>query len=271
MLDAVHAPSATGFSPSWEPSLPNAADTAALQRAPVSGGVQRMLSAVPTPDAVPTAPASGERELVASEDSVQAGGVRDAYDVKLYREADGRYTLEMDMKIEFTFQEGPDGETWTDADKAQFIADYKEQVLAAWNGHTITTDDGQQVTLDIRLDVVEAPTGLWGRVRDAFDGSENWNIDVVKIPEGGFNQSYVVPGQNSGRFDSEDVKPVNKGASDPQVGAAHEFGHMIGLPDEYNGNAGPDAAKDTDSIMHTGMDVRERHLDILESWVEANN
>lgn len=42
--------------------------------------------------AVPT-----ERTLVASEDSVQAGGVRDAYDMQLYQETDGSYTLELNM------------------------------------------------------------------------------------------------------------------------------------------------------------------------------
>jgi len=245
------------------------ATSSAAQRAPVSEGVARMLSAVPAGTA--PEPAVAERELLASEDSVQAGGVHDAYDMALYREADGTYTLEMDMKIEFSFQEGPNGETWSDRDKEQFIADYKDQVLAAWDGHVVTTENGQPVTLDIDLDVVEAPGGPFGGLIDAFDSSENWNIDVVKIPEGGFNQSYVMPGRNSGRFDSEDVKPVAKGASDPQVGAAHEFGHMIGLPDEYNGSAGTDAANDTDSIMHTGMDVRDRHLDILEAWVGANN
>ncbi|WP_242111767.1 hypothetical protein [Luteimonas aquatica] len=252
--------------PAQRPQTP-ASDAAA--RAPVADGVSRMLAAVPAkrPDDGGGAP-SGERELVASEDSVTAGGVRDAYDMQLYREADGTYTLELDMKIEFNFQEGPDGQTWTEQDKQQFIADYKQAIENAWSGHTITTDDGQQVTLDVNLDVGEAPGGFFGGLKDAVDGSENWNIDVVKIDEGGFNQSYVVPSQNTGRFDSEDVNPVNKGASDPQVGAAHEFGHMIGLPDEYNGNGGPDAAKDTDSIMHTGMDVRERHLDILETWVE---
>lgn len=30
-----------------------------------------------------------ERTLVASEDSVQAGGVRDAYDMQMYQETDG--------------------------------------------------------------------------------------------------------------------------------------------------------------------------------------
>lgn len=249
--------------PIWSPpaqapaALPTAAD-----RAPVADGVARMLRAVP--DTGPSSPITpGERELVASEDSVTAGGVRDAYGMELYREADGTYTLELDMKIAFDFTKGPDGQTWTPQEKQAFIDDYKSAIEQTWSGHVISSDTGQRVTLDVNLDVVEG-------TQDAVDG-ENWSIEVVKIDAGGFNQSYVVPSQNTGRFDSEDVNPVDKGASDPQVGAAHEFGHMIGLPDEYNGNGGPDAQNDTDSVMHTGMDVRDRHLDIVENWVNANN
>ncbi len=245
----------------------------AAARAPAADAVARMLKAVSAGPAGPSAspPPEGERELVASEDSVDVGGVRGAYDMRLYLEPDGTYTLEMEMKIEFEFTEGPDGQTWTERDKEQFMADFEQSVMDSWSGHTITTDEGQEVTLDIKLDLSEEPTGFLGGLRDALDPSEHWNIEVVKIDEGGFNQSYVVPGQNTGRFDSEDVNPVHKGASDPQVGAAHEFGHMIGLPDEYNGRAGPEAQKDTDSIMHTGMDVRERHFDHMEAWVEDNS
>ncbi|RPD85374.1 hypothetical protein [Luteimonas sp. 100069] len=107
----------------------------------------------------------------------------------------------------------------------------------------VPDDNGEQITLDINLDVGERPGDFVGGVRDVLDTSENWSIEVVKIDAGGFSQSYVVPGQNTGRFDSEDVNPVSKGASDPQVGAAHEFGHMIGLPDEYNGKGGPEGAE----------------------------
>lgn len=234
--------------------LPSAAD-----RAPVSGGVSRMLQAA-NDNAVAT-PVPTERTLVASEDSVQAGGVRDAYDMQLYQEADGSYTLELNMKVGMDFVEGPQGQQWTPDAQEQFKKDFVEVIEGSWSGHEFTSDTGQTIKLDVNLDIVDSAT----------DNTANWNVDIVKINDGEFNQSYVIPSQNTGVFDSGDVKPVEKGATDPQYAAAHEFGHMIGLPDEYNGRGGPEAQKDTNSIMHTGMDVRERHLDIVEGWVNANN
>lgn len=235
-------------------ALPSAAE-----RAPVSDGVQRMLQAASNAAVQLAAPS--ERTLVASEDSVQAGGVRDAYDMQLYQEADGTYTLELNMKVGMDFVEGPQGQQWTPDAQEQFKQDFVEVIEGSWSGHEFTSDTGQQIKLDVNLEVVDSAT----------DTTANWNVDIVKINEGEFNQSYVIPSQNTGVFDSGDVLPVEKGATDPQYAAAHEFGHMIGLPDEYNGRGGPEAQKDTDSIMHTGMDVRERHLDIVETWVNANN
>lgn len=256
----------------WQPEAAPLRDglATAADRTSVADGVSRMLAAADRAGAG-LGRETGGRELVASEDSVTAGGVRDAYDLQLYRNPDGTYVLELDMSIDFNFVDGEDGLNWTADEKQQFIEDYKHVVLESWDGHTITTDDGQEVELSINLDINEQRSGLFGGMLERLDGQENWSVDIIRIEEGGFSQSYVIPSQNKGVFDSEDVRPVNKGASDPQVGAAHEFGHMIGLPDEYNGSAGPEAAKDTDSLMHTGMDVRERHLDLLETWIEDLN
>lgn len=258
----LNASTLAGLAPQQEVAAVRDSLASATDRTSVADGVARMLSAAGQAASVPGRDA-GERTLLASEDSVTAGGVRDAYDLQLYREADGSLTLDMDMAIDFNFLDGERGLDWNAQDKQGFIEDFERVVLESWDGHTITTDDGQEVKLSIDLDINELGT--------AGAGEGNWTVDIIRIEEGGFSQSYVIPSQNTGVFDSEDVNPVNKGASDPQVGAAHEFGHMIGLPDEYNGRAGPEAANDTDSLMHTGMDVRERHMDLFESWVEALN
>lgn len=246
-------------------------EPAIAPRASVADGVSRMFaSLLPGAGDGAGAGTDGGRELIASEDSVTAGGHRDAYDLRLYREPDGRVTLEMDMTIEFSFENGAGGLDWTPEEKQAFMDDYVRQVEASWSGRTFTTDEGQQVTLEVNLTVREEAGGLLGGVRDFFDGSEHYNINVLRIPEGGFHRSSVGPG-NVSHLDSEDNTPVNKGADTPQVGTVHEFGHMIGLPDEY-AEADPGGAHndDTNSIMNSGMQVRERHLDIVETWVEDN-
>ena len=62
-----------------------------------------------------------------------------------------------------------------------------------------------------------------------FEKAQRWypGTDAPAVPgidleinDGEFNQSYVIPSQNTGVFDSGDVKPVEKGATDPQYAAA---------------------------------------------------
>ncbi len=53
------------------------------------------------------------------------------------------------------------------------------------------------------------------------------------ITAGSFRASYVAYKKGQVTLDSEDLVPVNKGAKTPQRGAVHEFGHMLGLDDEY--------------------------------------
>jgi hypothetical protein len=60
---------------------------------------------------------------------------------------------------------------------------------------------------------------------------------------------------------SHDV-PVQTGEPGGQRRIAHEFGHTIGLTDEYHGWAGlfsTEGSRDRPSIMHSGDEVRPRH------------
>ncbi|MBV7255997.1 hypothetical protein KCG44_04270 [Pacificimonas sp. WHA3] len=96
---------------------------------------------------------------------------------------------------------------------------------------------------------------------------ENWTVDVTRIPAGGFARSSVVPSRNHVNLDSEDVTLVTKGSGFQQTGAAHEFGHMIGLPDEYL--SGSPHIADGDSILHGGQAVEPRHVQDFGDWVRT--
>jgi len=208
-----------------------------------------------------SAPQADERKLVQSDNAITADplGVKDAYDLQLYREPSGDYTLEVHMGVDFNFNQGTDPAgnalQWTEQEKQAFMADYQKSVEEVWDGRAIrTAPDGGEVKLDIKLDTRETMTG------------ENWNIDVVRAAPGQFVRSYMSPSTNSASLDSNDVIGVNKGAGDGilQSGAAHEFGHMLGLDDEYTGGAHVD---DLDSIMNAGSTVESRHLQNFSDWV----
>ena len=204
-------------------------------------------------------PAPNGRTLVSSENSVTAGplGVKDAYDLRLYKEPGGAYTLEVRMGLDFNFKDGVDASgkalPWTAESKRSFIADYQRTVEGVWDGKRVgTAPNGKPIRLDIRLDARETMVG------------ENFNVDVKRIGAGEFSTSYVEPAANRVTLDSQDVVLTPKGEGQTQYGSAHEFGHMLGLKDEYNGGA---HVKDYPSIMNRGSTVESRHLKDFSDWV----
>lgn len=247
----------------------NVALMAGDPEAPESGGLSGFLESVfggsdLHPNSYPGGIAT-DRTLVASQDAVDTSDldIQDAYDVRLYREAGGDYTAEIYMKLDFNFIEGADAGgqplTWSDEDKQAFIAEYEQAIENVWDGQVVRTlDDGSEVRLDVNLDS-----------RDALlVTGENWSVNVTRIEEGAFGRSSVSPGGKSANLDSEDVVLTPKGGGNEQTGAAHEFGHMIGLLDEYL--AGSPHIEDSDSIMHGGQTVEPRHLATINEWVENN-
>lgn len=94
---------------------------------------------------------------------------------------------------------------------------------------------------------------------------DHWEIEITKIKPGAFRTSYVNPRTGNVVLDSEDLTATPKGFGQMQQGAVHEFGHMLGLDDEYT--TGSAHTADHPSVMNRGTSTRGRHQGGPHSWV----
>jgi hypothetical protein len=223
-----------------------------LQRVSVADYRPCMAAPLPVPAPVPT-----RARVVASEGDITAGALRanDAYDLTLYQMPDGSYELVLFMKLQFFFESGSGGD-WTPAEKARFISDYQIAVNNAWSGRRIKRlKSGKHVSVRLDFAVQE---GGWML--------DHWEITVTKITPGTFRQSYVNVGLGNVVLDSEDLTAVPKAPGSMQRGVVHEFGHMLGLDDEYT--AGSPHVGDTRAIMNSGEQLRPRYDETLLGWLD---
>jgi hypothetical protein len=157
------------------------------------------------------------------------------------------------MKLQFFFEAGPGGH-WSDAEQQAYLGGWRDAVVRAWSGRNIhRTGCGRNVAM--RLDF-QMQCGGWML--------DHWEITVTKIPAGEFRFSCVNVRTGNVRLDSEDLTPVNKGDPEHQRGVVHEFGHMLGLEDEYQCSS---HEADKASVMNFGESIRERHHDTVRDWV----
>lgn len=204
----------------------------------------------------PTAPAT-RPVLVAHEGDVTAGAlsVNNAYDLKLWRMPDGSYDLVIFMKLQFFFESG-DGGDWSDAERKKFLLDWEVAVKMAWSGRRIKPlQSGKFVSVRLEFKIQEGGW-MW----------DHWEITVTKIAAGSFRTSYVNTRDGNVELDSEDLVPVPKGGGQMQRGAVHEFGHMLGLDDEYPSSS--PYTTDSAAVMNSGEQMRPRYNDTLFSWTE---
>lgn len=68
-------------------------------------------------------------------------------------------------------------------------------------------------------------------------------------------------------MDSLDLKLIRKKGGKFQRGAVHEFGHMLGLSDEYFKSS--KFSKDYKSVMNSGEKVYSRHDMPYMKWLNA--
>lgn len=97
-------------------------------------------------------------------------------------------------------------------------------------------------------------------------GRGHWTVTVRKLVPGGSYRSNVTFASRTIELDSEDLKAhgVANAAGKNTTGfrtAPHEFGHTIGVDDEYN--AGSVNLADTQSVMNIGRQLRSRHAQLI--------
>jgi hypothetical protein len=197
-------------------------------------------------------------QVIASESDVDAGDAKSAYDLSLVRFPNGDLELVLFMKLQFFFEDGPGG-AWSEAARSKYVKDWVVAVTNAWSGRRLRTLKGGK-SVSVRISFQTQIGGfMW----------DHWEITVTRINSGGFRTSYVRPGSNEVTLDSEDIVPVTKSGSAgcDQRGAAHEFGHMIGLDDEYK--SGHLHKSDLRSVMNSCEDVKDRHVYGLRDWLDA--
>ena len=169
------------------------------------------------------------------------------------------------MKLQFFFK-GDGINKWQEIDKLKFITNWESRVRQIWDGHTLKILSNNK-PIKLKLDFHIQIDGIM------FD---HWEITVKKVPPGSTFRSFVRPGLKDVILTENDngitVRKVRKIGGFQQITTAHEFGHMIGLDDEYGplfGGVQESHNSDYNSVMNVGSKVKKRHINELISWLNS--
>ena len=169
-------------------------------------------------------------------------------------------TIGIDLSFFFDFRPNEvDPEiTWNDEQRELFAREFQTQIPNAWNVANHVVVEGQSVSVRFATRIVPD------------ENDAQWRIRVYKLKSSASSRQSSVGrgGASDGDLDSNDGRRKRLGNESTQTGIIHEFGHMIGLADEY----GDDTSHvgDRPSIMNWGSTVRERHLAHLVDWARPH-
>ena len=185
-----------------------------------------------------------------------------SYDLILKEKQNKECELIVFMKLQFYFVD-KDKLKWNREEKQKFVSDWEREVKKAWEGrHTLSAPETSCICksgIHVKLSFESQIEGFM---------YDHWEIYVKKTES--YNQSLVYMKNGRAELDSQDLTPENKGGmSFKQRGAIHEFGHMLGLLDEYEETNGlKEFIHDKKSVMNYGEIIRERHYQYLKKWID---
>lgn len=190
-----------------------------------------------------------------------------SYYLTLYPEMGNpnRSVLVVKMVLQFQFKNGSGG-SWTQGEKESYAHSFVDGVIAVWSEKfriTTTSTIPAQNCRDVGV-VFNLPYFI-----DGWHTDDDFELSVTKVPStADWQVSTCHYSDGNTTLDSNDLRPETKGASMKQRDAVHEFGHMLGLRDEYpEAKTNLNHTGDTDSIMHKGETVRERHYAPFAAWL----
>jgi hypothetical protein len=175
-----------------------------------------------------------------------------------------RSVLVVKMILQFQFDDGENG-SWTQAEKDSYSHTFVDSVIAVWNDKfRITSTSSVLVPMARDVGVIfEFPYYI-----DGWHADDDFEISVKKVPAGKFEHSSCNYNWGNSYLHTESINYWNKGGTMKQRPAVHEFGHMLGLRDEYpNAKDNMNHPGDIDSIMYWGELVRERHYAPFAGWL----
>lgn len=175
-----------------------------------------------------------------------------------------RSVLVVKMILQFQFEDGDHG-SWTQSEKDSYAHTFVDSIVAIWSEKfriTTTSTTPVKEARDVGVNF-EFPYFV-----DGWHTDDDFEISVKKVPADKFEHSSCQYNSGNTYLHTESIKPWNKGGSMMQHPNVHEFGHMLGLRDEYpEADANKNYVADLDSIMNKGEIVRERHYAPFANWL----
>ncbi len=197
------------------------------------------------------------------------GAAAGRYRLALYPELGrkDRSVLVIGTTLQFQFKDGDSGLKWGAGEQKKFADDAVAAIKSVWDDKWRITTTSTAVRAPFRdVGVIFVPkTYINGTHID-----DDFEVVVKKIPRLTDSKSEIRAPLGNAWLDSEDLYPAYKGDS-IQRPVVHEFGHMLGLKDEYDRRGGsapnPNWLSDKQSIMHSGERVRPRHYVPFATWL----
>lgn len=190
-----------------------------------------------------------------------------AYDLALFEERGNNRALVLlvTINMDFSFKDG-DGGKWEPTDKTAFMNSVKTECENAWSNkfrikpQWCSEDSFSEASVVILIKAAD----------DFSPWQSHWSITAPKVKDP--IQCYV-RNKSDVRLEGTESSGLHlvvpKGGTKPRRSIVHEFGHMLGYRDEYpNSDRGTTAyVGDTDSMMHYGETVRDRHYVFFADWI----